>query len=502
MKRFFILLTVLTLILTSVNVFGAYDVSDRVRIGIKYGGSAVNSPTVSSTTKKFEFFSVGDEPVSLGSLQGAKVTVSHNKSYLVVEQSYFGSVTDAFIYCNQKEGMVPFVKDNIIYAVYNELMLSEDANKALETAKTFNQTAYIIEPDDSLIKVSGSDGKILLLFSQTDSHRLGIAAAEDGLMDFGNQETYRDIIEFVKKGSAFNIISNITMQHYLYSVVPAEIGASAPLEAQKAQAVCARTYYEQNTKRHKSDGFALCATTHCQMYIGTKWEREQSNRAVDETDNMIITYKGKPITAVYFAHSGGATANVEDVWGSPYDYLKSVEDKYCTDYTWEVELDYESITKKMKDRGYNIGTVTSVKINKVSDYGLVTSLIIEGTEGKKEFTKESARTILGLKSQNFTIPSSDLVVTAKTERGTEPVTVTKILTADGIKDAGTTVNVLNGAGALTQLKKSAGNVIYGKGNGHHVGFSQHGAMEYAKNDGWDYITILKHYYQGVEIEGE
>ena len=96
----------------------------------------------------------------------------------------------------------------------------------------------------------------------------------------------------------------------------------------------------------------------------------------------------------------------------------------------------------------------------------------------------------------------DLIVTAKTERGTEPVKVTKILTADGIKDAGTQVSVLNGAGALSQLKKSAGNVIYGKGNGHHVGFSQHGAMEYAKNDGWDYITILKHYYQGVKIEGE
>ncbi len=502
MKKFIILLIALTLVLTSVNVFGAYDVSDRVRIGIKYGSSAVANPTASSTTKKFEFFSIDEQPLSLGTLQGAKVTVSNYKSYLVAEQSYFGSITDAFIYCNQREGLIPYVKDKVIYAVYHNLQLLEDAQKALETAKTFNETAYIIEPDDTLIKVSDSSNKGILLFSEINNCRLGIAAAEDGLMDFGNQETYRGIIEFIKKGNAFNIISNLPMQHYLYSVVPAEIGASAPLEAQKAQAVCARTYYEQNISRHKSDGFSLCATTHCQMYIGTKWEREQSNRAVDETDNMIITYKGSPITAVYFAHSGGATANVEDVWGSPYAYLKSVEDKYCTDYTWEVQIDLESLTKKMNDKGYNLGTVTSVKIGKVSDYGLVTSLIIEGTNGKKEFLRESARTILGLKSQNFTIPSSDLTVTAKTKRGTEPVTVTKLLTADGIKDAGDTVKIINDAGVVSELKKSSGNVIYGKGNGHHVGFSQHGAMEYAKNDGWDYITILKHYYQGVEIEGE
>ena len=502
MKRFFSLLIVLALLFTSVNAFGAYNVSKRVRIGIKYGQSATASPTASSTTKKFEFFSVGDEPVSLGTLQGAKVTVEHYKSYLVVEQSYFGSVTDAFIYCAEKDGMVPFVKDGIIYAVYGNLFLTEEATAALEAAKGVNETAYIIEPDDALIKVMDSSGKNILLFSGSDNHRLGIAAADNGLMDFGNQETYREIIEFVKKGTSFNLISNVTMQNYLYSVVPAEIGATAPLEAQKAQAVCARTYYEQNKARHKSDGFALCASTHCQMYIGTKWEREQSNLAVDETDNMIITYKGAPITAVYSAHTGGRTANVEDVWGSPYDYLKSVEDKYCTDYTWEVTLDFDSLTKKMKDKGYNLGQITSVRVASISEQGYVTSLIIEGTEGKKEFKRESARNILGLKSQVFTIPSSDMTVTAKTERGTETITVTKILTADGVKDAGTSLSIINGAGALTSLKKSEGNVIYGRGYGHGVGFSQHGAMEYAKNDGWDYITILKHYYTGVEIEGE
>ena len=42
-------------------------------------------------------------------------------------------------------------------------------------------------------------------------------------------------------------------------------------------------------------------------------------------------------------------------------------------------------------------------------------------------------------------------------------------------------------------------VIRGFGFGHGVGMSQYGTMDYADN-GWDYKSILKHYYSGVEIK--
>lgn len=499
-KHFFVFLICIFTLILSFNVSAAYNVSKRARIGIKYGTSSVTNPSVSSTTGSFDFSYVKEDIETFLKINTKKVKVLSFDSYLVVEQSYFENFDMAKEYCKDKENMIPFIKDNVIYAVHDSLYTADEANICLEKVKLINETAYIISPD-KMIKIYNGNDEGIFVFLQSDTVKLGISASDDGLMDFGNQDTYRDIIEFIRKDNSFDLISNITMQHYLYSVVPAEIGASAPLESQKAQAVCARTYYEENISRHKADGFSLCATTHCQMYIGTKWEREQSNKAVDETENMIITYNDKPISAVYFAHSGGATANVEDVWGNPYPYLKSAEDVYCTDYTWEVKLDYDALTKKMEANGYDIGKVTSVKINKTSDYGLVTELIIKGTKGEKTFLREKARTILGLKSQNFTIPSEDIKEFAKTKKGTQTVTVKKILTKDGIKEIEESVTVIDGTGNKKTLAKKQGDTIYGKGNGHHVGFSQHGAMEYAKA-GWDYIKILKHYYQGVEIEGE
>ena len=483
----------------------AYTVSEKVRIGIKYGSSALTSVTVSSDNG-FNIKASGKEEKMIAKISSKKLKIDSNynnglNSYLVVEQSGFGTFHDAKTYCEMNNGAtVPLYKGGILYAVREGLYTYNDALFAQNQAKLINASAYMIEPSSNLVKVFDGD-KCILTFSQDEEYVLALSDLNDGLLKFGSEETYRDTMEFKKTGNALYIINNITMQHYLYSVVTAEIGATAPLEAQKAQAICARTYTEQNLNRHKSDGFNLCASVHCQAYIGTKWERPQALSAVDATDKMILTYNGKPISAVYFAHSGGRTANVEDVWGSPYPYLKSVEDKYCNDYTWEYKLDYAEITKKMNEKGYNLGTVTDIKITETTDFGLVKKLTITGTNGSKTFERESARTILGLKSQKFSIPSTGLSHLVKNDTATTVKNIKTVLTANGIISVGDTVKVKDGNGTVKTLTAPAGTVIYGSGNGHHVGMSQHGAMEYAKNDGWTYDQILKHYYQGVTIEG-
>ena len=462
------------------NTFAAYNVSERVRIGIRYGSSAVSNPSVYSTSGSFDFARLGDYEATFATIKTYGVSLSQSSSYLVVEQSYFSSLDEAREYCKRSDRLIPYIIDGNICAVFDELYTDYDINLYLESAKVFNPSAFIIEPDSNLIKVYNGDGFGLFLFRQSENSRLGISASFGGLMDFGESETYRGIIEFVKNGSAFNIISNVTMQEYLYAVVPAEIGSSAPLEAQKAQAVCARTYYEENINKHKSDGFSLCNTTHCQVYAGTKNEHESSTTAVDTTYNQIITYNGKPISAVYFAHSGGKTANSEDVWVTALPYLKSVEDEYCKNEDWELEISLSSLTTKMNNRGYNLGEVTSVDITKVTDYGMVTEIRINGTNGSKTFAKDNIRSALGVKSQHFSIMRNNSSLFAQA--------VAYLLNERNIPHS-----LSSGGSGIIK--------ITGRGNGHTVGFSQHGAMGYA-DAGWDYISILKHYYQGVTIEGE
>lgn len=484
--------------------YAEVEVSERILVGLKYGSSAVSSQSITSDSSGFIIRSQGTESKPVANLNKKSVTVSPLTNngidpYIIIEQSGFPSYDDAVSYCDLGNNeAVPYYLNGVFYAIRCNLYTYSDALIELEKAKQKNITSYIMNPTTMRVKITDSSGNIILVFSEDNGEILGLCAKDDGTVSLGNSSTHRDIIEFLRNGNSLSIIANLTMQHYLYSVVAAEIGASAPIEAQKAQAVCARTYAQKNMKKHSSYGFDICATVHCQVYNGTKWERDLTIKAVDETKNKVATYNGKLIEAVYFSHSGGRTANVKDVWGSDFPYLSSVEDEYCTDSSWEYEIDYDKLTTKLSK--YSLGTITDFQITETSPTGTVTKVTVTGTNGSKTLTRENIRIALGLNSQNFTQSSGELTKYAKTSSGDKNVNIKSILTKDGIKSAGNTVSIKDGNNNISTITALGGNVLHGKGIGHLVGFSQHGAMGYA-NAGWDYEKILKHYYQGIEISG-
>jgi len=45
--------------------------------------------------------------------------------------------------------------------------------------------------------------------------------------------------------------------------------------------------------------------------------------AAEETMGQILTYNGKPISAVYSHSNGGRTRSSKEVWGTEYPYLIS-----------------------------------------------------------------------------------------------------------------------------------------------------------------------------------
>ena len=464
---------------------------------MKYGSSAVDYAELASTDG-FSFYAAGSEIYKIASSGLKAINLSMLNSYYVIHKEFGGDYDSALSYC-EKNGTSLFMKNLIYYAVSENLYTEEAASAELTRVKSLIPEAYRIGAQEHSVTIRDKSGKTILIYVGGNNFNLAVGSAGDLYITYEGT-SYRDMFEFVRKGNKADIISNVTMQHYLYGVVPSEIGPSSPLEAQKAQAICARTYAVKNLGRHSKDGFNLCASTCCQVYFGMKKESQQSSKAVDETDGKIITYKGEPITAVYSAHSGGRTANVEDVWGSPYDYLKGVEDIHCTDYEWEAELDYEVLTASLQKKGYNIGNVTKVEITGVNPEGRVTELTVTGTSGTKSFLREATRTILGLKSQIYTIGGGNIIYPVVSSSGQSGTDILKksIITANGTKTPKGSVYVKNGKGEIKLLSGSGGNKIYGKGYGHGVGMSQCGAMGYAR-DGWNYEQILKHYYTGVEI---
>jgi SpoIID/LytB domain protein len=129
--------------------------------------------------------------------------------------------------------------------------------------------------------------------------------------------------------SPLRVVNILTLDQYLKGVVPWEMDQSAPMEALKAQAICARseTLAKVADGRHAKDGFDICDYDHCQGYSGTENENARTNRAVDETSGLVIVQNGHIADAVYGTNSGGISSSSEDVWrGTPEAYLKSVRD--------------------------------------------------------------------------------------------------------------------------------------------------------------------------------
>ena len=350
-----------------------------------------------------------------------------------------------------------------------------------------------------------------------------------------NGKPYRGAMEFPRHvESDMAAVNYISMDEYLYGVVPREIDASSSPEAVKAQAVTARTYALNNIGKHNAHGGDLCSTTHCQAYGGFSWEDARSSRAVDETKGAIVTYKGAPAQVFYFDSSGGHTENSKNVWGIEYPYLKGVEDNYESGgsqyYNWEASYTAKEIKDRLSRNGVNIGDITGVAVTKKSESGRAIEVTVTGASGVKRYKNEECRTFLGnLRSQLYTISSGGNNVEsagggagakAYDAVGAEGSDTQISGGAEVIGADGQAVNVKNVAGYaisdkdVTNLNAGdasggsggsggtgGGSKYYfvGKGWGHGVGMSQEGAKGMARA-GFSYTDIIKHYFPGCIVE--
>src|SRR5262245_30239670 len=99
----------------------------------------------------------------------------------------------------------------------------------------------------------------------------------------------------------------------------------------EVQAVIGRTYALAHLNRHASEGFDVCATTHCQLFepsrLTTSRWAAQSSDAVRQTTGTVVWFRDRPADALFHADCGGHTSRADDVWtGIGQPYLVSLED--------------------------------------------------------------------------------------------------------------------------------------------------------------------------------
>ena len=124
------------------------------------------------------------------------------------------------------------------------------------------------------------------------------------------------------------------------SAVKAEAPAHAPLEALKAQAVVARSFYLGSKGRHAD--FDFCDTTHCQLFKQPPGPRDSATIAAQATAGLVLRYHDQIVPALFSGNCGGRTRSLAEVGiettGYPY---YPVEHAYCERNSkhWQARLE-------------------------------------------------------------------------------------------------------------------------------------------------------------------
>lgn len=325
--------------------------------------------------------------------------------------------------------------------------------------------------------------------------------------------SYRGRIRLAAKEGGLTIVNELSLEEYLYGVLPSEMPISSGLEALKVQAVCARSFaYKAITGKttYSHYGADVDDSTSSQMYNNAK-EDETACAAVDETRGELLYSGEEPIKAYFFSTSCGVTSDVSDVWLSSEEipYLSArlqdavmkenggaaavavpneavpdlsdeaafrsfidaadARDYYEKDmslFRWHVHLEAEDIKTEVE-------TPTELTVDYRGRSGVVCELTVKGKNGE-------SCTLSG----EYNIRKA-LSVAGRT-----------IECADGTK---VTNQIMLPSGYFYINPADGGFDIYGGGFGHGVGMSQNGVAKMTER-GMDYETILAHYFKGTSVK--
>lgn len=378
--------------------------------------------------------------------------------------------------------------------------------------------------------------------------RIQVLSIDRGYGNYYRQPDYRGIIEVAKQDTGYTIVNELSLEEYLYAVVPSEMPSSYGIEASKVQAITARSYaYNQMySNRYHKYGAHVDDSVNCQVYNNLP-ENKIAMQAVDETRDVVLKYGNNIVSANFFSTSCGYTANSGEVWAESstgafpqatpdylqadiqyneetvfdlrkedtfYDFITSkpeaAYDSNSPWFRWEVKMSREemeaSIGKHLSqiyaDRPYlvrtlndnnifrstpieDIGTIKDLHVYKRGEGGNVMELVIEGT---KKTVKISTEYLI-----------RQLIRPVQYREGEDAIEL--VLQDGSIKE---NYSLLPSAFFIPQkVKDKNGELLevkfYGGGFGHGVGMSQNGVKGMV-DQGYESRAILQHYYNGISVE--
>ena len=557
MRRFFRTICIFALFV-SVFAGSAFAADQMLKVGLYYGNNALFSANLQNyrgfgydlgwfDEETRQFFPVAyleQEKISMsadgniyisggsyysappartdGVIGGYHVEIDHQ--FVSYEEARF--VADQF-----RTGFVAFINNSYRVRV-NNFAAREEAEIAAATYTTYTWSdmwggvhmfsGTVVSPSGTGITVTvTTTDTILFEFDCSGAKSLGIMPRSlDGTATVTWFKGYKwnGGFEYRRStGGNINVINVVNIDDYVKGVLPYEMSPKWPLEALKAQAVCARTYAAQQSKHYKSYRFDVCNTTDCQVYYGTQNASALTDQAAEETSGIVALYQGQPAELYYYSSNGGASENSENVWTKALPYLTGKYDPYeamvsIPGYSYSVTYTCDQLTRVLQQKGYSIGSVKDVRITGTTAVGNVSEITVTDTAGRTLVLKgEKCRLALSsgeqsVKSMRFTINggSGASYYVNGTNDAVSGLNGAYAISAAGISSCGgqdTYVITASGVSVLEQRAPVARDTITisGTGSGHNVGMSQYGAKAMAEL-GMNYLDILNFYFAGIALE--
>jgi len=349
-----------------------------------------------------------------------------------------------------------------------------------------------------VILVNKEDNSIFYNLQDFESVRSKITAGK-----------YRGKVFYIRakdKKDKFVVVNELPLESYLYGVVPSEMPSGYPMEALKAQAVCARTYavLHMMNPAYPEYNAHVDDTTSYQVYHNIE-EQEKTNRAVDETRGQLLFQEdGKSLAeTLYYSTSCGLV--VEASTNSTFETYISAVNKNDFEaneswYRWTYhvkKLDKEGMLNRLISRQKategkiltmtgkdvyeelpirELETVKELFISKRSDSGMGEEMIIH--------TNKNVYKVLGEYNIRYVLNEPSVPVT---KQDGNQIKMKTLLPSAYI--------------LLQPIKQNnivTGYEILGGGYGHGIGMSQNGAKAMA-NQGYTMEEILEFYYPGSQI---
>ncbi len=386
--------------------------------------------------------------------------------------------------------------------------------KKLKAGKVIKAAKYLGKKAD-YVKVSLNDENGRIYFSDKGGNHTSLG--------------YRGTMEIRKYPEGYGVVNELSLEKYLYGVVPSEMPASYERAALCTQAVCARSYACIHLMRgdYAAFGAHVDDSTNYQVY-NKQSEDENTTLAVDDTIGEVVKYQGEVAETYFFSTSCGYTADM-GVWDveptEANSYLQSIslvsdgsepdisnEDKF-TEFIKNQEIeafDSESplfrwhaellLPEKAEVINAAIATrfqATSQNVQITKDDGTAgTEADLTAFGAPKNISVEERCTSGAVKRLRITYEKGNVVLVSEYNiRYVLGKAATGLVGKDGQPIE---MELLPSAYcALIPVEK--GYALYGGGYGHGIGMCQNGANGMAK-DGMNYMDILTKFYHDITIE--